>query len=460
MQIETWALADCNPAPYNPRRDLQPGDVEYERLKKSIQAFDYVDPIIVNRRTGAIVGGHQRWKVLRDLGYTDAAVSVVDLDATQEKALNVELNKTGGAFDEGKLADLLEDLTAILDDIEVTGFGADEVQALLDQFIEYPQEDSDAEIPEPPTEPITQPGDLWQLGRHRLLCGDATCAKDYDRLMEGAPAAMVFTDPPYNVDYTGKTAQSLKIQNDKMRREDFATFLFEAFTQMRRVTRAGGALYVCHADSAGTTFRQQFETAGWLLKQCLIWVKDSMVMGRQDYHWQHEPILYGWNPGGGHHWAGNRKQVTVLDDERIGIVETEAGATITLGPWVFRVPSFTLERAETSIWRIPRPTQNKEHPTMKPVALVRKAVENSSEREDKVLDPFGGSGTTLVACEETGRSGYLMELDPRYCDVIVARYERLTGEKAVMIHASRTSDETHSGVAGENCDGRARRELY
>ena len=240
MHIETWPLTEMLAAPYNPRKDLKPGDPEYERLKKSIQTFDYIDPIIVNRATQRIVGGHQRYKILRDLGYAEAEVSVVDLDETQEKALNVALNKTGSTWDEEALATLLEELTAQLDDIEVTGFGADEVQALLDQFTEYPQESPRRDLPAPPTEPITQPGDLWQLGRHRLLCGDATQAEDYDRLMGDAQAAMVFTDPPYNVDYTGKTAQSLKIQNDKMSREDFAAFLFEAFTQMRRVARPGG----------------------------------------------------------------------------------------------------------------------------------------------------------------------------------------------------------------------------
>lgn len=430
MQIETWPLEQMIPAPYNPRKNLKSGDPEYDRLKKSLQEFDYVDPIIVNRTTSRIIGGHQRYKILQDLGYTEAAVSVVDLDETQEKALNVALNKHTGAWDEEALVALLTELTASLSDIEITGFTADEVNALLNQFTEYTQEDPDAKIPEPH---ITQPGDLWLLGRHRLLCGDATQAEDYDRLMGDAQAAMVFTDPPYNVDYTGKTAQSLKIQNDKMSREDFATFLFEAFTQMRRVTRPGGALYVCHADSEGTTFRTEFEDAGWLLKQCLIWVKDTMVMGRQDYHWQHEPILYGWNPGGAHQWAGNRKQVTVIDDERISVTAKDDGAVIALGRWLFRVPSYEVEEAETSVWRIPRPTVNKEHPTMKPVALVRRAVENSSTRDDIVLDPFGGSGSTLIAAEESGRVAYCMELDPRYADVIIARWERLTGQKAKKV---------------------------
>lgn len=322
-------------------------------------------------------------------------VSVVDLDETQEKALNLALNKTGGAWDEEKLAKLLAEVQQHLDDIEVTGFGANEVQALLEQLLESVQEDSDAITPEPSVDPITQPGDLWQLGRHRLLCGDATRSQDYERLLDGKSVAMVFTDPPYNVDYTGKTRRALKIENDKMNDEDFAVFLFEAFTQMRLATRVGGAVYVCHADTEGTVFRMQFENAGWLLKQCLIWVKNSLVMGRQDYQWQHEPILYGWKPGGNHFWYGGRNQTTV--------------------------------------WNIARPQANKEHPTMKPVSLVRLAVENSSIIGDAVLDPFGGSGTTLIAAEESGRCAYLMEIDPRYCDVIIARWERLTGQRAVKI---------------------------
>ena len=252
--------------------------------------------------------------------------------------------------------------------------------------------DAEADVPEPPKESVTAPGDLYILGDHRLLCGSAVLQSDVDRLMDGGLAGMVWTDPPYNVAYEGKSKARLKIENDSMDGDSFRTFLYDSFLSMFAASKPGAAIYVAHADTEGYNFRGAFNDAGWYFSQCLIWAKQSMVLGRSDYHWRHEPILYGWKSGAAHSWFSDRTQTTVLEFDR--------------------------------------PSRNPEHPTMKPVDLVQYCIENSSERGDIVLDLFGGSGTTLIACEATGRRGYLMELDPAYCDVIVARWEKLTGRKA------------------------------
>jgi DNA modification methylase len=408
MKIVRIPIEMINPAPYNPRIDLQPGDEEYEKLKRSIEEFGYVEPLVWNRRTGNLVGGHQRYKILvNEKGLKELDVSEVDLDETREKALNIALNKISGDWETTKLAELLQELQASDEiDFELTGFSEEEFDELLEQLdielepdVEYEEvEDDEFDVEselENIEEPITKRGDIWLLGEHRLLCGDSTNLEEVQRLMNGKRAAMVFTDPPYNVDYTGKTKDALKIQNDHMDNESFYRFLYDAFSVMYKVTEEGGPIYVCHADSEGLNFRKAMIDSGWLLKQCIIWVKNSIVLGRQDYHWQHEPILYGWKPGAAHKWAGDRKQSTV--------------------------------------WEYDKPQRNAEHPTMKPVPIPAKAIQNSSYKGDIVFDPFGGSGSTLIAAEKTGRICYTVELDPKYCDVIVKRYEELTGSKAKLI---------------------------
>jgi DNA modification methylase len=388
MIIQKIPIDQINPAAYNPRKDLQPGDPEYEKLKRSMQEFGYVEPIVWNKRTGNIVGGHQRYKILLDMGMQEVDCVVVDLDETKEKALNIALNKISGDWDLPKLKDLLQELDTGEFDLELTGFDMDEIEDLMTQF-HVPEEIIEDEVPEPPEEPITKPGDLWILGRHRLLCGDSTDQTVIAKLMENQLADMIFTDPPYNVDYVGKTKEKLKIANDSMGDKDFRSFLTSAFKNMAQKSKEGAPIYVCHADSEGLNFRAAFKEAGWDLKQCIIWVKQHFVMGRQDYQWQHEPILYGWKPGAAHKFYGDRKQTTV--------------------------------------WQIDRPMASREHPTMKPVALCSKAIENSSKAGDIVLDLFGGSGSTLIACEQLNRTCYMMELDPIYCDVIVQRYINLKG---------------------------------
>lgn len=387
------SIGELTPWDQNPRKN----EAAVEKVAESIRRFGFGSPILA-RTNGEVIAGHTRLKAAESLGLDRVPVRYLDLDPADAHLLALADNKLGeiAEWDESLLAEILKDLDP--EDAALAGFGAEELEDLLSE-IEDPGAfltDPD-DVPDVPDEPTTKPGDLWLMGRHRLLCGDGTRAEDVERLMDGQKAAMVFTDPPYNVDYVGKTKDALKIKNDSMSNEDFFRFLLGAYECMLTHIEPGGAIYVCHADSEGTNFRKALVEAGWLLKQCLIWVKSAFVMGRQDYHWQHEPILYGWAPGAAHQWHGDRKQSTV--------------------------------------WNFDRPNRSEDHPTMKPVELVERALANSSVRGGKVLDLFGGSGTTLIACERNGRSAFLMELDPHYCDVIVRRWEEFTGKKAELSSA-------------------------
>lgn len=429
MRIERMPIGAVSPAVYNPRKDLRPGDPEFEKLRRSITEFGLVEPLVFNERTGRLVGGHQRLKVLRALGETEVNVSIVDLDEDQERALNLALNKVQGDWDEEKLAALLAELDAHGFDLSVTGFDELEIEGLLaptGSVDEVRDDDFDPEVEAAQIqEPATKRGDIWQLGRHRLMCGDATSREDVLRLMGGKVADMVFTDPPYNVDYTGATKDALKIKNDNMDDGAFRQFLLAAFGNMLATTKPGGPIYICHGDTKGLNFRSALIEAGWLLKQCLVWVKNSLVMGRQDYHWQHEPILYGWKPGGAHCWYGDRDKATVID------CETPLGK-MTRAELMALVKELR-HQVDSTVVREDRPTRSAEHPTMKPIPLVARLMGNSSRAGDIVQDLFGGSGSTLMAAEQLGRTAYLMEIDPVYVDVIVKRWERFTGAQPVCI---------------------------
>jgi DNA modification methylase len=311
-------------------------------------------------------------------------------------------------WDLERLSEEIRGLEAVQFPLGFTGFDERELQRIT---FAGPVGVGDGDEPPPlPDLALARPGDLFLLGPHRLLCGDATSLRDIARLMDGLRADLVFTDPPYNVDYTGKTADALKIVNDTMGDRKFRAFLLAAFQVMFANAREGAPIYVCHADSEGYNFRGAITDAGWLFKQCVVWVKDSFVMGRQDYHWRHEPILYGWKPGKGHTWAADRTQDTV--------------------------------------WEIPRPKRSPDHPTMKPVELVSRAIVNSSKPGDMVLDPFGGSGSTLIACEQEGRACRMAELDPRYVDVIVGRWETFTRGRAELVREG-SAGECDPGAHGE-----------
>lgn len=394
MNIQKISIEKLKPAEYNPRKDLKPEDEEYQKIKKSLIEFGYVAPVIVNADM-TVIGGHQRLKVLKELGYTEIECNVVDLDKDKEKALNIALNKITGEWDNTKLEELLAELKETSIDMDMTGFSFDEVDNMLKDITGSKEDDFDVdqalnEI----EEPTSKPGDIWILGRHRLMCGNSTQKEDVMRLMNKQEADMLLTDPPYNVDYVGKTSEALKIENDNMNETEFYNFLIDAFRNMFESVKYGGSIYVFHADTEGLNFRNAFKAVGFKLAQCLVWVKNTFVMGRQDYQWRHEPILYGWKEGAGHYFVDNRKQSTVLEFDK--------------------------------------PSRNAEHPTMKPIDLLVYLIKNSSKENDIILDLFGGSGSTLIAAEQIQRTCYTMELDPKYCDVIIKRWENLTGQKAIL----------------------------
>lgn len=385
-ELKTISVELLKPAEYNPRKQLKPGDKEYEKIKNSIKEFGFADPLVVNSDM-TIIGGHQRLTVAKDLGYTEVPCAVVDLDKTKEKALNVALNKITGAWNEQLLADLIVDLQNVDFNVDLTGFEPPEVEQLMSKVHNKDIKDDDFDVEaelENPT--FSKLGDIWLLGRHRLVCGDSTLPETYNVLMEGKKANLVVTDPPYNVNVE-ETAG--KIKNDNMADEDFYKFLFCAFTNMEQNMENDASIYVFHADTQGYNFRKAFQDAGFYLSGCCIWKKNSLVLGRSPYQWQHEPCLFGWKKGGKHQWYSDRKQ--------------------------------------TTIWEYDRPKSSKEHPTMKPVPLMAYPIKNSSMSNCIVLEPFCGSGSTLIACEETNRICYAIELDEKFVDVIVKRFIEKTG---------------------------------
>ena len=394
MQIEKIQTERLIPADYNPRKDLKPGDPEYEKLKRSLEEFGYVEPVIWNKATPHVVGGHQRLKVLLDMGVTEVDCVVVEMDAEKEKALNVALNKISGDWDKDKLALLIADLQGTDFDVSLTGFDPAEIDGLfkdsLKDGIHDDDFDVDAELKKPS---VTKLGDIWTLGRHRLVCGDSTKADTFTSLMNGKLANLVVTDPPYNVNYEGTAG---KIKNDNMGNEAFYDFLLAAFTNTEAAMAQDASIYVFHADTEGLNFRKAFSDAGFQLSGCCIWKKPSLVLGRSPYQWQHEPVLFGWKKKGKHNWYADRKQ--------------------------------------TTIWEFEKPKKNADHPTMKPIALLAYPIMNSSLTNCIVLDPFGGSGSTLIACEQSDRICFTIELDEKYCDVIVKRYiEQVGGADGVSV---------------------------
>ncbi len=446
MNIKVLKLADLNPAKYNPRKMLVPGDPEYEKLKKSIQNFGYVELIVVNQRTNnTVISGHQRLSVLKDLGVEEVECVVVDMDEATEKALNIAMNKISGEWDKDKLAVLITDLQAEDFDVSLTGFDAAELDELFkDQTKEGIHEDDfdvDTELKKPVFSKIgdiwklgrhklicgdsTKPetfeqkegiheddfdvdtelkkpvfskiGDIWKLGRHKLICGDSTKPETFEQLLLDQKVNLIVTDPPYCVSYNGKAG---KIKNDSMKEDEFYDFLLAAFKNMHESMADDASIYVFHSDSHGLTFRKAFFDAGFYLSECCIWKKNRFVLGRSPYQWQHEPCLYGWKQKGKHAWYSDRKQST--------------------------------------IWEFDNPMKSKEHPTMKPVELCAYPIMNSSLTNSLVLDPFGGSGSTLIACEQTNRTCFMVELDEKFCDVIVNRYIEQAGssENVVCIRDS------------------------
>jgi len=375
----------------NPQNPRVIKDEAFKRLCASLKEDrDYFEarPILVNKDM-VIFAGNQRYRAAVEIGMKEVPVIVMDNPELEAKRM-LRDNISSGDWDMDMLANDFE-----ADFLREIGFTDDELgelgqdEALLD-------EDKLDEVPEAPAEAVTKPGDIWTLGEHRLLCGDSTSEADVLRLMDGVKADMIFTDPPYGIAYIGKTKKRLTIQNDAMSDEDFVAFLGKAFSAMRKVCDGGAPYYVCHADGKTILFRQALLDSGFEVKQTVIWAKQSFVLGRQDYQWQHEPILYGWAVGASHKWYGGR--------------------------------------AETTVWEIDRPMRSEEHPTMKPVELCARAIRNSSRKGDTVLDLFGGSGSTLMACEHTARKACLMEIDESYVSVILKRWAEATGKDPVRLN--------------------------
>lgn len=377
------AVADLKPYERNPRKISAES---FDRLVEKIRRNGYHQRIMATHDL-RVIGGHQRIKALQKLGVERVKVITPDQPISDEqfKELVVTDNLQDGEFDFAMLAEDYDRATLI-------DWGMPEEWLPPPEQGEYIGNTDEDAVPVAPKTPTTVLGDVWLCGDHRVMCGDSTLIDDVERLMAGEKADILLTDPPYNVAYEGKTKAALKIQNDSMGDDNFRQFLRDAFTCADAVMRSGAVFYIWHADSEGYNFRGACKDAGWSVRQCLIWLKQAMVMGRQDYHWKHEPCLYGWKDGAAHFWATDRKQTTVLEFDR--------------------------------------PQRNGDHPTMKPVALFEYQMLNNTKKNDMVLDLFGGSGTTVIAAEKNCRHARLMELDPKYCDVIVKRWQEFSGKTA------------------------------
>lgn len=401
---ELWPIEKITPYARNSRTH---SDEQVAQIAASIREWGWTNPILVDEN-GGLIAGHGRLLAARKLGLSQIPTMVAKgWSEAQKKAYVIADNKLAlnAGWDLELLAVELGDLQGFDFDLLLTGFSDDELSKLLAEKTEG-NTDPD-EIPEAPVEPVTKPGDIWLMGKHRLLCGDSTSVDDMSKLTSGQLVDMWLTDPPYNVAYEGGTKEKLTIQNDDMGDDQFREFLRDAYVTADTVLKPGAVFYIWHADSEGYNFRGAARDAGWKVRQCLIWKKSSQVMGRQDFHWKHEPCLYGWKEGAAHLWANDRKQTTILEFDK--------------------------------------PSRNGEHPTMKPVAIFEYQLLNNTKGGDIVLDSFAGSGTAAIAAEMNGRVAYLMELDPRYCDVIVKRWQDFTGQAATLDDDGRTFDEIADG---------------
>ena len=386
-------------------------DDQVAQIAASIREFGFTNPVLIDDDCN-LIAGHGRLLAARKLKLSEVpAIKVTGLDERKRRALVIADNKLAlnADWDIDALKVELEDLAG--DFGELMGFSQDELVDLLKKPNEGLTDDD--HVPEAPDEPITVKGDIWVLGNHRLMCGDSTSIDDLEALCENQLVDMWLTDPPYNVAYVGKTKDALIIQNDEMSDGDFRQFLVDAYSAANAVMKAGAVFYIWHADSEGYNFRGAAHDIEWTVRQCLIWRKQTMVMGRQDYHWQHEPCLYGWKDGAAHLWAADRKQTTILNFDR--------------------------------------PSRSAEHPTMKPVELFEYQMLNNTKGDDLVLDSFTGSGTTGIACEKHGRRARLMELDPVYCDVTIKRWQEYTGRDAIHEASGKSYDELANAVSAKKC---------
>lgn len=362
---------------------------QINKLRSSLREFGFINPVIIDRDYG-VIAGHGRILAAKEEGITEVPCVFADyLTEAQKKAYIIADNRMAmdAGWDEELLRVEIEALQAEAFDVSLTGFDPNEIDDLFKENLKDGLHDDDFDIEAELKKPtFTKAGDVWTLGRHRLVCGDSTKKETFDTLMDGRKANLVLTDPPYNVNYEGTAG---KIKNDHMANDAFYQFLLDAFTNMEAVMADDASIYVFHADTEGLNFRRAFADAGFYLSGCCIWKKNSLVLGRSPYQWIHEPVLFGWKKSGKHAWYAGRK--------------------------------------ETTVWEYDKPKKNADHPTMKPIALLAYPIMNSSMTNALVLDPFGGSGSTLIACEQSDRTCYTVELDEKFCDVIVKRYIEQVG---------------------------------
>lgn len=422
MKIVNKKIGDIIPYDKNAKEHPQE---QINQIKKSIEEFGFNDPIAIDGNN-IVIEGHGRLQALKELGYTTVECIVLDhLTEAQQKAYIIAHNKLtmNTGFNLDTLRQEIESIKAMDLDITLTGFDLNELDDILEiDDIDNVEEDNyELELPK---EPISQYGDIWLLGRHRIMCGSSVEEYDIDRLLDGETIDLIVTDPPYNVNYESSTG--MKIQNDNFENSDlFYEFLYQYFKEASQRTKPGAPIYVFHSDTERVNFQTAMKESQFELKQVLIWVKNALVMGRQDYHWRHEPILYGWKSGGAHKWYGGRQHDTVIDDKtKYSLNTMKKNELIDL----VKTLLVDDEVPNTIIYE-DKPLLNDIHPTMKPIKLLARLIANSSKKGNLVYDGFGGSGSTLIASEQLGRTSYIMELDPRYVDAVVKRYYNFITER-------------------------------
>lgn len=424
MQIYDKPLGWLTPYENNPRNN----DEAVEPVANSISEFGFKVPIVATS-DGEIINGHTRWKAAKKLKLKTVPVIIAD-DLTEEqiRAFRLADNKVA-EIAQWDIELLMSEIESV-DNLDMTLFGFTDSDYTLDDFED---EETDTDISEDEIESkgdsvsSVEYGDIYQLGRHRLMCGDSTSAGDMKELVDGEKIDLYVTDPPYNVAYEGKTEEAMTIQNDSMDDASFRQFLRDAFSVADQHLKPGGAFYIWHADSEGLNFRAAVKETGWLLKQNLVWVKNSIVLGRQDYQWKHEPCLYGWKDGASHYFVDNRALSTVIEEDEDNLKEMTKGELISYIKTI-------QENSPTSIFYEDKPVRSDIHPTMKPLKLIARCVLNSSKKGERVLDSFNGGGSTLMVCEKTERIYYGMELDPIYVERTIKRWEEETGLKAEKIN--------------------------
>lgn len=408
MKIIDKPIEWLRPYENNPRNN----DQAVEAVANSIKEFGFKVPIVATI-DGEIVNGHTRFKAAKFLKLKTVPVLIAD-DLTEEqiKAFRLADNKTGelADWDIELLYSELEDLTGF----DMTMFGFEDIDFSLDDFEEVEKEEGEEVDTDSEEKPKVEYGDIYQLGRHRLMCGDSTSAEDMARLIDGAVIDLYVTDPPYNVAYQGGTDEAMTIMNDSMDDVSFRQFLRDAFAVANNHLKSGGAFYIWHADSEGLNFRAAVKETGWLLKQSIIWVKNAIVLGRQNYQWKHEPCLYGWKDGASHYFVDNRSLATVIEEDEENLKE------MTKSELLSYIKTMQ-DTSPTTVFYEDKPVRNDIHPTMKPLKLIARCVLNSSKKGDKVLDSFNGGGSTLMVCERSERICYAMELDPVYVERTIKR---------------------------------------